>query len=41
MHFVKRQLVWMAVVLLTLTACEPVEDLGDAIGDLIKSLPLP
>jgi hypothetical protein len=41
LRFVRRHLIWMVVMLFWLTGCEPVEDLGEAIGDLLKSLPSP
>ncbi len=40
-RFVKQHLIWAVVILFLLTGCEPVEDLGDAIGDLLKSIPRP
>jgi len=40
-NYLKRQLLWITVVLVALTGCSPVEDLGKAIGDLLKKLPTP
>jgi len=36
LKLIKRQLFWLLVVLPVLTGCEPLEDLGKLVDDLLK-----
>jgi hypothetical protein len=36
LKLIKRQLLWILVVLPLITGCQPLEDLGKTIEDLIK-----
>lgn len=38
MRSVKRHIVWMLVALVSLSGCEPLQDLGDALGDLLRRI---